>query len=374
MSTVLAILSAASVDPAALRQLIQEEVQRAIAPLEATVAQLREENARLLASAAQERVSAAVSPLGSTGRRLSHDSSSASCCRWTPDSSCTSTSRECTQLYEYLEAKTTTHVFAAVEDSNCLGSDATSWSWGYNGHTGKITLGSGGSTVTSIATPLKVTHATSCGATLPTLTLQLDTTVAGSLTVGSTDVGAELADPMHHVSNSATGKTRWSVSDLASFHYISGSATMIPVHASSDTTQGRYVGLASGKTGDHQFYYAGEDSHDDLIMSSPPFDATSYSTLKCSTIGGTGGGWTTSGTPSWENNFMGVAVSTSGTAASASYYQTGQNRAYNDEHCCQAISIDLSSYTGTHYFHLIDTLTNQVGGWSWIAFNGCWLS
>ena len=184
-------LVAGSLDAAEFRRLIQEEVDKRVAPLQATVAQLQEENARLVASDARRRVAADVSPFGGTGRKLLHDSSSASCCRWTPDSSCPSTSRACTELHEYLEAKTTTHEFAAVEGSNCLGSDESAWSWAYNGHTGNVTLSSGGSAVSSFATPLKVTHAASCGSTLPTMEVQMDTTlqrnveVKGSLMVGS---------------------------------------------------------------------------------------------------------------------------------------------------------------------------------------------
>ena len=76
-------LVSGSLDAAEIRQLIQEEVDKRVAPLQATTARLQEENARLMALVNQQRVAAAVSPFGGTGRQLSHDSSSASCCRWT---------------------------------------------------------------------------------------------------------------------------------------------------------------------------------------------------------------------------------------------------------------------------------------------------
>ena len=51
MWAVVAMTPASSVDPASLRQLIQEEVQRAVTPLQETVARLEAENARLAAAA-----------------------------------------------------------------------------------------------------------------------------------------------------------------------------------------------------------------------------------------------------------------------------------------------------------------------------------
>lgn len=187
---VLAMSPAASVDPVELRQLIQEEVQRAVAPLLEEVAHLKAENARLAAAATQQ-MRASVSPMGGTGRRLTEpeDSSSASCCRWTAANSCGSHTRQCTKLHEYLEAKTTTHDFANVEHANCLGSDSGStWGWEFDGSTGNVTLSSDGSAVTSFKTPLKVSHAQNCSATPPALTLQMDTDVDGALTVGGVDV------------------------------------------------------------------------------------------------------------------------------------------------------------------------------------------
>ena len=177
MLAVLATYPTASVDPAALRQLIQEEVQRAVTPLQETVARLEAENARLVAAATQQQMRVGVSPMGGTGRQLSHDSSSTSCCRWTASDSCGSHTRQCTGLHEYLEAKTTTHEFANVEHADCLGSDSGStWGWTFDGHKGNITLSSGGSAVTSFKTPLRVTHAQSCSTDPPALTVQLDTT------------------------------------------------------------------------------------------------------------------------------------------------------------------------------------------------------
>lgn len=122
------------------------------------------------------------------GRRLSP----ASCCRWTPGSYCNTVSQECTRLHEYLEQKTTTHEF--VDLATCMtGNDHTKWSASFDGASGNVSLSNDGTVVATTTSPLKVTHASNCASSQPTLTLQMDTTAAKTLTVGGLDVGAQLA-------------------------------------------------------------------------------------------------------------------------------------------------------------------------------------
>ena len=114
------------------------------------------------------------------------------CCRWTAaavaNKTCSPIDDRCTRLHEYLEHKTTTHVF---EDVNaCLGSDPTIWAWQFDGTTSSTTLSTGTAVAAAVPTPLKVTHAADCASTAPTLSLQMDTVVLGSLTVGGFDVAA----------------------------------------------------------------------------------------------------------------------------------------------------------------------------------------
>ena len=122
------------------------------------------------------------------GRRLSP----ASCCRWTPGSYCNTVSQGCTRLHEYLETKTTTHDF--VDLATCMtGNDHTKWSASFDGASGNVSLSNDGTVVATTTSPLKVTHASNCASSQPTLTLQMDTTAAKTLTVGGLDVGAQLA-------------------------------------------------------------------------------------------------------------------------------------------------------------------------------------
>jgi len=118
--------------------------------------------------------------MGGQRRRLGE---SATCCRWTPDGMCPSTSEGCTRFMEYLEHKTTTHSFEAAEQ--CLGNDPSTWKASFNGATSNVTLSSGGDTASVVPTPLKVTHSANCSSQAPILTLQMDTVVLGGLTVGS---------------------------------------------------------------------------------------------------------------------------------------------------------------------------------------------
>ena len=72
----------------------------------------------------------------------------------------------------------------------CLGSDPTIWAWQFDGTTSSTTLSTGTAVAAAVPTPLKVTHAADCASTAPTLSLQMDTVVLGSLTVGGFDVAA----------------------------------------------------------------------------------------------------------------------------------------------------------------------------------------
>ena len=133
--------------------------------------------------------SASVSALGGVrpGRQLS---SGSTCCRWTPNPTCSPTVDECTGLHEYLEKATLTHVFHDV--NMCLGSDAAKWAWQFDGTTSSTTLSAGTAVAAAVPTPLKVTHAADCAGTAPTLSLQMDTVAVGTLTVGGFDVAAAL--------------------------------------------------------------------------------------------------------------------------------------------------------------------------------------
>ena len=132
---------------------------------------------------------ASVSALGAVrpGRKLN---SASTCCRWTANPTCSPIGDECTELHEYLEHMTTTHHFEDVDA--CLGSNPATWAWQFDGTTSKTML-SGGSATAAVSTPLKVTHAADCSSTAPTLSLQMNTIVLGSLTVGGLDVAATLA-------------------------------------------------------------------------------------------------------------------------------------------------------------------------------------
>jgi len=114
------------------------------------------------------------------GRRLSQ-----SCCRWTNGGTCLSAdvTTACTRLHEYMEHKTTTHVFEDV--SSCPGSDPSAL---FHAQTAEVAMSSGGSEVARVPTPLRVTHASDC--TGATMRVQLNTTVGGNLDVeGSLTVG-----------------------------------------------------------------------------------------------------------------------------------------------------------------------------------------
>ena len=96
-----------------------EALREETAALRAQVAALKEQQRQKQVGVDTAPVSLSVSPLGGmtrAGRQLS----AATCCRWTPGGTCNSgdVTSGCTELHEYLEHKTTTHEFAAIE--TCL--------------------------------------------------------------------------------------------------------------------------------------------------------------------------------------------------------------------------------------------------------------
>jgi hypothetical protein len=117
-------------------------------------------------------------------------SSASACCRWAADQKCSPVVDKCTELHEYLEHKTTTHHFAHVDA--CLGSDPKKWAWHFDPASSSTTLSRGSGVVVAVPTPLRVTHAADCSGT--TLSLQMDTVVLGSLTVGGLDVAQAFLD------------------------------------------------------------------------------------------------------------------------------------------------------------------------------------
>eukprot|EP00964_Phaeocystis_antarctica_P129665 scaffold93530_cov53-Phaeocystis_antarctica.AAC.1 len=118
--------------------------------------------------------------------------SASACCRWATDQTCSPVVDKCSELHEYLEHKTTTHHFADVEA--CLGSDPANWAWQFDPASSSTTLSRDSAAVTAVPTPLRVTHAADCSGTAPTLSLQMDTVVLGSLTVGGLDVAQAFLD------------------------------------------------------------------------------------------------------------------------------------------------------------------------------------
>jgi len=156
--------------------------------MESRIASLEADNRRLraaprAANADPAAESWAVGPLGN-GRRLEQQS----CCRWTNSGACPSAdvTYKCTSLHEYLETKTTTHVFEDV--SACPGSDPSAL---FHGESANVALSSGGSEVIRVPTPLKVIHPANC--TGATMEIQLNTSVP-SLLVGGVDISSMLAN------------------------------------------------------------------------------------------------------------------------------------------------------------------------------------
>ena len=103
----------------------------------------------------------------------------------------------------------------------------------------------------------------------------------------------------------------------------------------------------------------GDNPHPDWVFSSPPFDASSFSSVMCWIQGGMG-----SNADPAQGGFAGMAVTTETTASG---YVGSQRRADNHEGN-NRVTIDLSGLSGIHYLHLID---KNSGGWGWTLFPGC---
>jgi len=177
-------------------------LQSQVEALQSRVSALEEENASLWrrvqgGEGGAEASASVVLPTGEArrGRQLTGEpeSSAPTCCRWTQDDTCSSAGSasewKCTSLHEYLEHKTTTHEF---EDLNrCLGADHTKWKWKYLATQAGVQL-SNSDPVATPKTPLKVTHAADCANVSPMLTVQLDTSMAGTLSVSGASTFSDL--------------------------------------------------------------------------------------------------------------------------------------------------------------------------------------
>jgi len=98
----------------------------------------------------------------------------------------------------------------------------------------------------------------------------------------------------------------------------------------------------------------------DWVLSSPPFDASQYSKVSCATMGGTG----SNADPS-QSGFLGIAVTTATTAASAYVSSARRSSSGGDQ---AWVEIPLSSLSGTHYLHVID---KHSGSWGWFGVTYC---
>jgi len=226
-------------DPLAMHQMLQDmrvqmsELQRAheetrehmskrMSNLEADNKRLRAARAFNVAPSRAEKW--AVETTGA-GRQLSQSQNvSQSCCRWTNARTCETAdvTYACTQLHEYMERKTTTHVFEDV--SSCPGSDPSAL---FQAQTAEVAMSSGGSEVARVPTPLRVTHASDC--TGATMRVQLNTTVGGNLEVeGSLTVRGNLvvdgALTVNGASIGAPSSPSWVDVSISSLAGVTGDA------------------------------------------------------------------------------------------------------------------------------------------------------
>jgi len=128
---------------------------------------------------------------------------------------------QCTGLHEYLESKTTTHVFADL--SSCPGTDGVP---SFRGTTGEVVLSSAdGVEQTRVFTPIKVNHAAGCGGA--TMELQLnatagtlvvdDLTVQGTLTLeDGTDLANRLGTLQEHIEAISNASSSFRYTELPS--------------------------------------------------------------------------------------------------------------------------------------------------------------
>lgn len=168
---------------------ILEEREQQVAALKKRVNLLEGEVQRLQVQPAAQTQSSAIGPMGELdpmGRRLS--GGTPTCCRWTADGTCGAVAadrlKQCTRLHEYLEQKTTTVQFADLD--TCMGSPETAWAWKFDGAAAnQVTLSNGDTVKAARKTPLKVEYPANCATVEPTVHVQMNTVLDGSLTLGA---------------------------------------------------------------------------------------------------------------------------------------------------------------------------------------------
>ena len=135
-------------------------------------------------------------------------------------------------MHEYLETKTTTHEFADLD--TCLGPDASKWSAKFDGASSDVTLSYDAVVMTTLKTPLKVTHAADCSNVTPTLNVQMDTVLAHTLTLAepghvAIDVAARLRELGPYQDPNA-----WTLSSGQAWFLASGYQGMPTIQRNSD--------------------------------------------------------------------------------------------------------------------------------------------
>ena len=195
-------------------------LQGRVSALEGRLATVEAENIQLRGQASVAASEVNIDARGAiTGRKLTE----VECCRWTPDNTCGAVAEsrlyKCSMLHEYLEGKPLNYEFADV--GNCLGDDEASWSWKFDGATGDISLSgdtpctqppcgaSGVATQATFPTPFKVTVASDCSDTPPTLTLRMDTVTSGALEVGGMEVADTLTVTAEGRNSSLAARPLW---------------------------------------------------------------------------------------------------------------------------------------------------------------------
>ena len=189
LSTALAVVGIEAPTPSDLRELLQ---QSELAQVQLNT--LLDAQAAQIAQLTRDLDAVKQQPHHHEPRALSE---SQTCCRWTNSDACGSdVTAKCTQLHETLEHHASTHVFEDVD--SCLGATQADWGFAFHGEDAEVALSTAGSEVARVKTPIKVTLASDCSATAE---LQMDTTVAGALSVSGTltsssgtDIGAAIIE------------------------------------------------------------------------------------------------------------------------------------------------------------------------------------
>ena len=199
---------------------------------------------------ASSTISATLDPSGVTGRRLSHGSNHLAAVpafqlhEFQNGGSC----QPGTEWLQFLPKKRSTN---AVTFSKSISDAAADLSL--------VSVNSDWTTtqIQAVPAPFKVVHDASCSSN-PTLELPLDTTVSGTLTVGSTNIGTTLAGKQNTIGTSnrvdAAHVGDGSVSDTE-FGYLDGVTSGIQAQISALSSGGsltwRDLTLASGASSSH---------------------------------------------------------------------------------------------------------------------------